>query len=79
MKRAGIKDLRFHDLRHTFATYAIMKGGDLIHLKETLGHADIRTTARYAKAIVEGQKRLVDGVEVDDLNRKMSLLKNKSG
>jgi hypothetical protein len=41
-----------------------MGGGDLIHLKETLGHADIRTTARYAKAIVEGQKRLVEGVEV---------------
>lgn len=64
LKRADIKDLRFHDLRHTFATYALLRGGDLIHLKETLGHTDIRTTARYAKALMEGQQKLVQGFEV---------------
>ena len=56
-----------------------MRGGDLIHLKETLGHADIRTTARYAKAIVAGQKRLVEGVDLARENSNemvISILKN---
>jgi integrase len=52
LKRTGIKDLRFHDLRHCFATYALLNGGDIISLKETLGHSRIDTTARYTKALL---------------------------
>jgi integrase len=62
--KAGIENLRFHDLRHCFATYALLKGGDLISLKETLGHSDITTTARYTKALLEGQRKLVYGFEI---------------
>ncbi|MFH1328983.1 MAG: tyrosine-type recombinase/integrase, partial [Candidatus Bathyarchaeota archaeon] len=44
---AGVRKIRFHDLRHTYASHFIMNGGDLYHLKEILGHSDISTTQRY--------------------------------
>lgn len=46
--RAGITGLRFHDLRHTFATWLSLAGVDLPTVKELLGHATILTTMRYA-------------------------------
>jgi len=46
---AGIENLRFHDLRHTFASWYMMNGGDLYELAKILGHANIRMTERYAK------------------------------
>jgi integrase len=47
-KRAGLKDFRFHDLRHTFASYVQMGLGDLRATQTLLGHRDIRMTLRYA-------------------------------
>ncbi len=46
---AGIEDFRFHDLRHTFASWYMMNGGDLYELAKILGHANIKMTERYAK------------------------------
>ena len=48
LERAGISDFRFHDLRHSFASHFMMRGGSLYDLQQLLGHADIKTTARYA-------------------------------
>jgi integrase/recombinase XerD len=42
--RAGLSDLHFHDLRHTFASQWVMAGGDLYLLKEILGHKSIVMT-----------------------------------
>ncbi len=47
LKRTGIDNMRFHDLRHTFASHFLMNGGDLYTLKEILGHKELNTTARY--------------------------------
>lgn len=47
-ERAGLQDLHFHDLRHTFASHWMMNGGDLYVLKEILGHKSIAMTQRYA-------------------------------
>jgi integrase len=49
MDLAGITDFRFHDLRHTFASWYMMNGGDLYELAKILGHANIKMTERYAK------------------------------
>src|SRR6266545_7890338 len=49
LDRAGIKDVRFHDLRHTFASWYMMNGGDLYELAKILGHSNITMTQRYAK------------------------------
>lgn len=47
IKRTGIDDMRFHDLRHTFASHFLMGGGDLLTLQQILGHKELNTTARY--------------------------------
>ncbi len=40
--------IRFHDLRHTFASHWVMKGGDVFKLQKILGHQSIQMTMRYA-------------------------------
>ncbi|AYF43740.1 putative integrase [Halobacteriovorax sp. BALOs_7] len=46
---AGLsKIIRFHDLRHTFASHFMMNGGNLYTLQKLLGHTDIKTTMIYA-------------------------------
>ena len=47
-KRAGLEDFRLHDLRHTFASYAVMNGVSLPTVSRLLGHAILQTTERYA-------------------------------
>lgn len=48
IKLAKIPEIRFHDLRHTFASWFMIKSDDIWSLKGILGHADIQTTQRYA-------------------------------
>jgi len=47
-KKLGIRNANIHTFRHTFASYMIMSGVDLVTVKELLGHRDITTTMRYA-------------------------------
>jgi integrase len=48
LRRAHIADFRFHDLRHTTASYLAMSGASLIDIAAILGHRDIKHTMRYA-------------------------------
>ena len=45
---AGIKPIRFHDLRHSFASIFMMAGGSIYELQKILGHSSIRMTERYS-------------------------------
>jgi integrase len=47
-KAAGLDDVRIHDLRHSFASSGVASGQGLVILGKLLGHADVKTTARYA-------------------------------
>jgi site-specific recombinase XerD len=48
VERAGLKDFRFHDLRHHFASWFMMRGGDLLALQKILGHRTLAMTQKYA-------------------------------
>ena len=60
LKRADINDFRFHDLRHTFASQLLMKGGSLKDVQELLGHKDIKMTMRYAHLTQEHKRKAVN-------------------
>lgn len=55
MKRAGVKPIRIHDLRHTFATLAIGAGIPVKAVSESMGHADVATTLRTYTHVLPAQ------------------------
>ncbi len=61
IKHAGINDFRFHDLRHTFASWLAMKGVPLSTIGRLLGHKTAQMTMRYAHLAPD---YLADVVEV---------------
>ncbi len=80
-KRAGLLDLRVHDLRHSFASFLVNAGRSLYEVQELLGHADIRTTSRYAHL---SRERLIAAVEVVPMHQPLDgiqekILNNASG
>ena len=56
LKKAGIKDFRIHDLRHSFASLSLSQGVDLYTVSKLLGHKNIATTTRYAHLELEKLK-----------------------
>jgi len=68
LKRAGIKDFKFHDLRHTFASHYVMNGGDLLALKEILGHSNLKMVERYAHLATAHKRR-----QINNLNGKFRI------
>jgi len=53
LKKAGIDDFRFHDLRHSFASSLVQSGVDIYAVQKLLGHKDSRMTQRYSHLSVE--------------------------
>lgn len=60
--RAGLKDVRVHDLRHTFASTAVASGQGLPMIGKLLGHTQVQTTARYAHLAAEPVRNAADAV-----------------
>lgn len=59
-KRAGLADVRLHDLRHSYASFLVNQGISLYVVQGLLGHAHARTTQRYAHL---SQETLLDAAE----------------
>ncbi|MCC5832506.1 MAG: tyrosine-type recombinase/integrase [Chlamydiales bacterium] len=61
-KRARVANLRFHDLRHTFATYAAEEGASNLELAAALGHQTLQMLQRYTHMNAKITSRLSQGV-----------------
>ena len=57
--RAGVEDVRIHDLRHSFASRALALGESLTMIGRLLGHTDVGSTARYAHLAQDAEKTAV--------------------
>jgi len=71
-ERAGLRKIRFHDLRHTFASNFVIKGGNVISLQRILGHSTINMTLRYAHLapdFLASEIELLDFEAASSLNR----------
>ncbi len=65
LARARLRNLRFHDLRHTFGTRAVEQAASILELKEWMGHANVQTTMRYLhyKSKADAAQRLAAAFE----------------
>ena len=61
LDKAGLRRIRFHDIRHTTATLLLEQGVELVVIKELLGHAHIGVTATvYAHVRLRLQRDAID-------------------
>ncbi len=77
LNKAKISDFRFHDLRHTFASHYVMNGGDLLSLKEILGHSTMKMVARYAHLSPSHKQKMVNNLNFSDNNCHLSVTERK--
>ena len=77
LERAGLRRVRFHDLRHSYASILIQQGESLAYVKEQLGHHSIQMTVDlYAHLAPEGNKGAVDRLDDIDFHTKLTTFRN---
>lgn len=67
LAKADIKDFRFHDLRHTAASFLAASGATLLEIQQVLGHRAPTMTARYAHLVESHVESVVDRVMKEKL------------
>ncbi len=61
--KAGISDVTWHTLRHTFVSRLVNSGVDIVTVKELLGHSSISVTMRYAHTNIESKRAAVEKLD----------------
>ncbi len=79
LNKSHILDFHFHDLRHTFASRLVMKGIDLMTIKELLGHKDIKMTMRYSHLSHAHIKNAVSSLDIEDKKSYLFLTSDENG
>lgn len=62
LKNARIEDFKFHDLRHTHASYLAQSGASLLEIADSLGHRTMAMVKRYSHLSTESKARLISNV-----------------
>lgn len=60
LRRAGVEGFRFHDLRHTFASWAVMGGVDLRTVAKWLGHRSLDLVMRYSHLAQSHEREMIE-------------------
>jgi integrase len=64
LEKAGLRHVRIHDLRHTFASLLLQQGESIVYVKEQLGHASIQVTVDTYGHLIPGANRIaMDGLD----------------
>jgi integrase len=64
LKRAGLPDIRWHDLRHTYATLLLARGTHPTYVQKSLGHASVEVTLdRYSHWMPSMGRNTADGID----------------
>jgi integrase len=71
-KRAGLRRVGWHVLRHTFASHLVMRGVPLKAVQELLGHASIEMTMRYAHLAPDVSREAVKLLDAPAITKKAS-------
>lgn len=61
-RKAGIRTLRRHDIRHSFASHVVARTGNIVALQDMLGHADLTTTRRYSHLAPKLHQDIVEAI-----------------
>ena len=64
-EEAELVDFRFHDLRHTTASYLAQNGATLLEIADVLGHKQIEVTMRYSHLCINHKSNLINKVMGD--------------
>jgi integrase len=63
---AGLRRIRFHDLRHTFASLLLQNGESLTYVKDQMGHSSIQVTVDiYGHLVPGGNRAAVDKLDIE--------------
>ena len=77
LDHAGLRRIRFHDLRHTYATLLLMQGESPAYVKEQLGHSSIKVTVDiYCNWIPDNNRQAVNHLPVPSVRLAKTATKN---
>lgn len=79
LKKAGLPQIRVHDLRHSFASQLVQRGVQLKAVQELLGHADIKMTLRYSHLAPSDRRNAVETLVSDEGDGKKSTPRENVG
>jgi len=80
LRKAGLREIRFHDLRHTFASLLLSKGESPVYVKEQLGHHSIQMTVDiYGKWIQTKREVGVNRLDTQQCATYAQPAKSKNG